>query len=309
MNCDSIRTDLNAYLDGELPKNLRESVAAHLESCEHCRKELEQLKRTVALVKSLAPLPTMPGLETRIMQRWITSRSLQPRWSGFPFRQFSAAMLVFLLVLGIYQIQRRFDSTGSPPLQEMTGKGEVPATDLVIADRVQQSTQKQAAAQEQLDDVARQVPARPETSRSPSFEDASPARSVHPATKQEKAQPARSQESLALQPGLLTGSMDETKAKKPAVEPRPADSDLATSAQLRQAVIELDSSGAAVTIRLPGSEDPGLPSLILKALEDSGVVPVPVAEPDRYLLVSFRFDVYNQRVMLVGTQVLKDAPF
>ena len=47
---------LNAYLDGELDAALQERVAAHLASCEHCRRDLAQLSATRQALAALSPL-------------------------------------------------------------------------------------------------------------------------------------------------------------------------------------------------------------------------------------------------------------
>src|SRR5262249_55313488 len=48
-----VRDDLSAYLDGELGGDARRTVEAHLVTCADCRRELAELRATVALVRRL----------------------------------------------------------------------------------------------------------------------------------------------------------------------------------------------------------------------------------------------------------------
>ncbi len=44
MNCETIKTRLNAFLDGELPEREREEVSAHLQDCTNCRTVADDLR-------------------------------------------------------------------------------------------------------------------------------------------------------------------------------------------------------------------------------------------------------------------------
>jgi anti-sigma factor (TIGR02949 family) len=92
---DGVRERLSAYLDGELTAEERREVAAHLEGCEECRRELALLQRLDAALGSLdAPAPAR--LAERVLDR------LQPRprrryvWQSLAL----AASLVLGIVLG-----------------------------------------------------------------------------------------------------------------------------------------------------------------------------------------------------------------
>ncbi|MEW6660106.1 MAG: zf-HC2 domain-containing protein [Thermodesulfobacteriota bacterium] len=90
---DGVRERLSAWLDGELTPEERGEVAAHLEGCEECRRELALLQRLDAALGSLeAPAPA--GLSARVLER------LQPRrrygWQSLAM----VASLVLGIVLG-----------------------------------------------------------------------------------------------------------------------------------------------------------------------------------------------------------------
>jgi len=60
MNCDAIREQLSAYLDGELEAEEAEQVREHLASCEACRKELASLEELTGVLRAL-PRHKAPG--------------------------------------------------------------------------------------------------------------------------------------------------------------------------------------------------------------------------------------------------------
>lgn len=51
--------EFSAYLDGELTSSERERLASHLSSCARCAQELDELRRTIALLQAL-PRPALP---------------------------------------------------------------------------------------------------------------------------------------------------------------------------------------------------------------------------------------------------------
>jgi len=90
---DGVRERLSAYLDGELSAGERREVAAHLEVCEECRRELDVLTRLDAVLGRLETAAP-PQLAQRVLER------LQPRrrywWQSLAL----AASLLLGIVLG-----------------------------------------------------------------------------------------------------------------------------------------------------------------------------------------------------------------
>jgi len=90
---DRVRERLSAWLDGELSPEERREVAAHLEVCEKCRRELAALERLDAALGNL-DAPTPARLTARVLDR------LQPRrryrWQSLAM----AASLILGIVLG-----------------------------------------------------------------------------------------------------------------------------------------------------------------------------------------------------------------
>ncbi len=91
--CEEVREQLSAWLDGELAEAERARVAAHLDSCAACRRELAQLTAlNAALAELAAPVPS--GLAERVLARVQPSRRYW--WQNLAL----AASLVMGIVLG-----------------------------------------------------------------------------------------------------------------------------------------------------------------------------------------------------------------
>ncbi|RYG67364.1 hypothetical protein EON80_13710, partial [bacterium] len=64
--CQRCRADLGEYLDGTLSASDREKVAAHLETCPDCQKELHELELTRSALQSWAPVAAPSDLRLRV---------------------------------------------------------------------------------------------------------------------------------------------------------------------------------------------------------------------------------------------------
>ena len=67
--CREYRDDLSAHLDGALGPEARSALEAHLAQCPDCRRALEDLRATVARIRSLEPVEPPPWLEAKILAR------------------------------------------------------------------------------------------------------------------------------------------------------------------------------------------------------------------------------------------------
>ncbi len=72
--CDRVREWLSPYLDGELDSEEQHRVESHIESCRSCREELDSLRKTVSLVRS------MPVIELR--RSFAISETVTKIWDG-----------------------------------------------------------------------------------------------------------------------------------------------------------------------------------------------------------------------------------
>lgn len=71
--CRDLATQLNDYLDGELPADLCSELEGHFSDCPDCRVVLDTLGRTVQILRDLdvAPPPLPADLEARLLERLI----------------------------------------------------------------------------------------------------------------------------------------------------------------------------------------------------------------------------------------------
>lgn len=69
--CRELVSQINEYLDGELPKDLRRELEAHLAGCEDCRVAVDTLRRTIHVYRALDDVPLeLPGeVEERLLHR------------------------------------------------------------------------------------------------------------------------------------------------------------------------------------------------------------------------------------------------
>ncbi len=91
MQCLEVQEHLSAWLDGEVPEELKPRLADHLASCAVCRGELAALERLEAALGELE-VPAPRGVAAGVRRRF-------PR-PGSPWRQSLA--LAACLVLGIF---------------------------------------------------------------------------------------------------------------------------------------------------------------------------------------------------------------
>ncbi len=108
--CETIRPQLGAFVDGELPDSRGERVQQHLTACEACRKELshlESLARHLAGgTPATAPAELWSAIEHRLDQAVASAprRKLHPPnrpWLMRMARKPLAAAAVLLLVVGL----------------------------------------------------------------------------------------------------------------------------------------------------------------------------------------------------------------
>jgi anti-sigma factor RsiW len=110
VRCAQVRDNLNRFLDAELPAELSEEMATHLQCCPTCRQLWARLRQLGAIVQA-APAPALPGgfarrVLSQARQRVASppplrraSFSLMRRWKSIPLMQRAAAAAV--LVIGL----------------------------------------------------------------------------------------------------------------------------------------------------------------------------------------------------------------
>lgn len=69
MNCRESRRLFGAYWDDELTQAEREWLEAHFTSCTSCRREYDELSRTLEVVGALPRIEVAPGFAERVLAR------------------------------------------------------------------------------------------------------------------------------------------------------------------------------------------------------------------------------------------------
>ena len=100
-----------AYCDGQLPPKKASAVAAHLERCERCRRECEEVRFAAALLREMpivpAPDEVWRGIERNLERRETSSSSLS--WWSSRCQLVAAGTLLLLVIGGLaYRQAQRF---------------------------------------------------------------------------------------------------------------------------------------------------------------------------------------------------------
>lgn len=102
MECKHTGENLSAYLDGELEPREEKALESHLESCKSCRDQLERLRSTVRLVRSLPRAQAPAVLKSRLVAA-VGARRPGFRLASVP-ALLTAAALVLVSVLAVFML-------------------------------------------------------------------------------------------------------------------------------------------------------------------------------------------------------------
>ena len=176
MNCKQACEQLSEYIDGELDEQSRRAIEGHLAGCEACRDELEDLRKTIAAVKSLPTVPAPEELSSRILAGIPERAKVRPLRLRM-FRALAAAAVVVLafgIVRQVRQIPMRDDAP--PPAApapadlavrdaEKAGKAEAPERSLAEATKPDQKPIPLKADAPTLTEAEGAAARRPETAK------------------------------------------------------------------------------------------------------------------------------------------------
>jgi anti-sigma factor RsiW len=68
LTCQELVEIVSDYLDGALPEADRERFDAHLETCEGCRRYLDQMRTTIRVAGTLSEDDLDPGSRDQLLQ-------------------------------------------------------------------------------------------------------------------------------------------------------------------------------------------------------------------------------------------------
>lgn len=114
MSCHDARERFSELIDGTLDPGTREAVDAHVSGCPECRRELDRLERTVALLRTVEPVRAPVGFVDRVLDaakpvpwyRRVGERLARVRPLGVPIE---AAAIVLVATLAVYVFERTPD--------------------------------------------------------------------------------------------------------------------------------------------------------------------------------------------------------
>ena len=170
MTCHDARPQLSALLDDALSVAEHQALEAHLAGCAECRRELEQLRGTVALLGRLPPAHAPAGFVDRVMDaayrppwwRRLLDTLFRPLRVKLPLEA-AAALLVGVSALYVYQ--------HAPEVQELarqespaSGPASLPAPAQPPAPPAT-STAEEALRSQDADHRATRAPAAPPAPR------------------------------------------------------------------------------------------------------------------------------------------------
>ncbi len=108
-DCQAIIPELSAYLDGELNQSDTKRVEHHLQQCEQCQQEFDELVETLNMVQTFGQHQAPPELRVHINAAIDASPSLWnslKNWFGMPGSRLVAVMAMLMLIVFVYQQQQ-----------------------------------------------------------------------------------------------------------------------------------------------------------------------------------------------------------
>jgi len=121
MNHTRVRDNLSPYLDGRLSPRQAARVEAHLRDCPECRFELESLRTTTALLRSLpnVPVPGNFALSASAVKEQTGFRRLNVAFGALRGAAVAVALMFLLFVAGdAYLGMGRLAGTAAPMMKQ-----------------------------------------------------------------------------------------------------------------------------------------------------------------------------------------------
>lgn len=104
MNCEDFYTYIDDFIDNILPDEINEQILSHINSCPQCKKEFDDRKKTVNILRSMPKIAPPEDFLARINNR-IDNECIKPQKRDFKkifnYRTYSAAAACILCVVVI----------------------------------------------------------------------------------------------------------------------------------------------------------------------------------------------------------------
>ena len=162
MSCRETRAALHDHIEQTLPEARRQVVDAHLETCADCRKELSDLRASLALTRDLDDVEPPPFLAARIMAR-VRAESADAGWLRKLFLRplripagIAAAVCILFISLSVYTLRTVIEPPGLQPV-DLTEPGQWRGTTQQLANHPEQDTKQQAAPDLQITATVQEI--------------------------------------------------------------------------------------------------------------------------------------------------------
>ncbi len=243
MTCLEARELLSALLDDAVTAVERQAIEAHLETCAECRRELEELRGTVALLNRLPPVHAPAGFVDQVMEKayrpsWprrVVDALFRPLRVKLPLEA-AAVVLVGVSALYVYQHAPEVQKVARQETREAPPPAPTPAAPAVptVAGDAGSSPPAQEAASPPTNEVAGQ-----EAKRAPTPPAASPPAAI-------PAEPAPSLQRENVAPSTAPGTTASATASAPVPEsPPPLQSKAAAQADAKKETLDERREDAA----------------------------------------------------------------
>jgi hypothetical protein len=211
MTCENASELINAYIDGLLSDEDRKSLEAHIASCSSCRVKLDELTKTVGLVKNLNSVVAPPWFSRQVMNklnaeaekdRSLLRKLFLPLYIKLPVQAIAAVAIAFLMI-HIYQVA---EPEISPNLYTQQNLGEVSQT-AKSSDALRQSAPNNKAVSEAITKSRKEIELKQENQ---GIKPAAPSTIIEPSGSVAKSEEARKEK-----PAPIKLEKDETASGEP----------------------------------------------------------------------------------------------
>lgn len=145
MECDNVQKKFSDYLDGLLSADERKHADEHLKSCPECSHALEELRKTIALMKGLEEVEPPPWLEQKVMaevregerrKEGLLQRLLFPVNSRFPIELIATLAIA---VTAFFVFQSVEPDLEKIPQDQVTVQGE---SDRIVSSKADEEKER-----------------------------------------------------------------------------------------------------------------------------------------------------------------------
>ena len=127
MECQDVRQNLSAYLEGIVSPEDQELIDQHLASCRACSKALYELNRTGEVLKNLKEVEPPPGMKQKIMARvreeagpkkGLIQKLFYPLHIKVPLEAFATVLIAVIAVYVFKTVEPQMKDLQVPSVRE-----------------------------------------------------------------------------------------------------------------------------------------------------------------------------------------------